>query len=205
MEVKMKEVKGQKGFTLIELAIVVVIIGIILGAVFKGQDLIESARHDKLAAEIRQWENLTWVYMDRRGMFPGDANRDGTIGDSSVQADFAASGLTYAPTTNTISLGGTTFHLFLGNHGVRRNAVVVCLTHNCAGAGSTFAAIADLEYARSFDLAIDGAESGTAGRVRSVNVVASANSATWLATVTAGFTAWTSSTVAILYFFDRLP
>ncbi len=56
-----------KGFTLIELAIVLVIIGIILGAVMKGQDLIENARHKKFANNVKQFEVLTWGFMDRKG------------------------------------------------------------------------------------------------------------------------------------------
>ena len=36
--------KGQQGFTLIEIAIVLVIIGLLLGGVLKGQELITGAR-----------------------------------------------------------------------------------------------------------------------------------------------------------------
>ena len=36
--------KGQSGFTLVEIAIVLVIIGLLLGGVLKGQELIENGR-----------------------------------------------------------------------------------------------------------------------------------------------------------------
>ncbi|MES0328532.1 MAG: prepilin-type N-terminal cleavage/methylation domain-containing protein, partial [Gammaproteobacteria bacterium] len=39
-----KQLNGQKGFTLIEIAIVLVIIGLLLGGVLKGQELINTAR-----------------------------------------------------------------------------------------------------------------------------------------------------------------
>ncbi len=44
----MNLIRNQKGFTLVELAIVLVIIGLILGAVLKGQDLINNARMKRL-------------------------------------------------------------------------------------------------------------------------------------------------------------
>ncbi|OYY22119.1 MAG: prepilin-type cleavage/methylation domain-containing protein, partial [Thiotrichales bacterium 35-46-9] len=36
--------KQQKGFTLVEMAIVLVIIGLLLGGVLKGQELIDNSR-----------------------------------------------------------------------------------------------------------------------------------------------------------------
>ena len=40
--------KNNKGFTLIEMAIVLIIIGIIIGAVVKGKDIIKSGEQKKL-------------------------------------------------------------------------------------------------------------------------------------------------------------
>ncbi|MBF0558686.1 MAG: prepilin-type N-terminal cleavage/methylation domain-containing protein, partial [Nitrospirae bacterium] len=70
----MEKFKNQKGFTLIELSIVLVIIGIILGAVLKGQDLIDNAKAKKVANLINQWQVPMMTYYDRKGMFPGDTN-----------------------------------------------------------------------------------------------------------------------------------
>ena len=86
---KMKE---QKGFTLIELAIVLVIIGIIIGAVLKGQDLIESARIKRFDNSVREWETAVWTYVDRRGSFPGDSDNDGIIGNTESGAGSSAGG-----------------------------------------------------------------------------------------------------------------
>ena len=43
----------QKGFTLVEIAIVLVIIGLLLGGVMKGQALINSAKTRSLASKIQ--------------------------------------------------------------------------------------------------------------------------------------------------------
>ncbi|MFM6979393.1 MAG: prepilin-type N-terminal cleavage/methylation domain-containing protein [Methylophilaceae bacterium] len=45
--------RHQSGFTLIELAIVLVIIGLLLGGVLKGQELISSAKVKNLANDFR--------------------------------------------------------------------------------------------------------------------------------------------------------
>jgi len=48
---------GNKGFTLIEMAIVLIIIGIIIGAVVKGKDIIKSAEQKKLYTKyVRTWQ-----------------------------------------------------------------------------------------------------------------------------------------------------
>ncbi|WP_182075354.1 type II secretion system protein [Deefgea sp. CFH1-16] len=44
--------KKKRGFTLVEMAIVLVIIGLILGAAFKGKDLIDSAKVKNMAAQV---------------------------------------------------------------------------------------------------------------------------------------------------------
>ena len=45
--------KKNRGFTLIEIAIVLVIIGLLLGGVLKGQELINSAKVKNLATDFR--------------------------------------------------------------------------------------------------------------------------------------------------------
>jgi prepilin-type N-terminal cleavage/methylation domain-containing protein len=72
---------SKAGFTLVELAIVLVIIGIILGAVLKGQELINNAKVKKLQTQyVNGLDAFMAAYMDRRGRLPGDCNRDGLIG-----------------------------------------------------------------------------------------------------------------------------
>ncbi len=62
----------QSGFTLIELAIVLVIIGLLLGGVLKGQELINSAKVKNLASDFRNVPVYIYGYQDKFKAMPGD-------------------------------------------------------------------------------------------------------------------------------------
>lgn len=62
----------QHGFTLIEIAIVLVIVGLLLLGVFKGQDLIASAKVKNLINDFRSTATLVHSYQDRFRRVPGD-------------------------------------------------------------------------------------------------------------------------------------
>jgi prepilin-type N-terminal cleavage/methylation domain-containing protein len=62
----------QKGFTLVELAIVMVIIGLIIGVVFKGKSLIDDAKRRKLLNELDGISAAYFTYYDRYDAVPGD-------------------------------------------------------------------------------------------------------------------------------------
>lgn len=64
--------KKQTGFTLIELAIVLVIIGLLLGGVLRGQELINSAKVKNLAADFRNIPVYVYGYQDKFKAMPGD-------------------------------------------------------------------------------------------------------------------------------------
>lgn len=64
--------KQQKGFTLVEMAIVLVIIGLLLGGVLKGQELIESSRIKNAANDINGVIAAYNGYVDRFRAVPGD-------------------------------------------------------------------------------------------------------------------------------------
>lgn len=64
--------KTQTGFTLIELAIVLVIIGLLLGGVLKGQELINSAKVKNLAADFKNVQVYMYGYQDKYRAQPGD-------------------------------------------------------------------------------------------------------------------------------------
>jgi prepilin-type N-terminal cleavage/methylation domain-containing protein len=62
----------QTGFTLIELAIVLVIIGLLLGGVLRGQELINSARVKSLTRDFQNIQVYLYTYQDRFKAIPGD-------------------------------------------------------------------------------------------------------------------------------------
>lgn len=62
----------QSGFTLIEIAIVLVIIGLLLGGVLKGQELINSAKVKNLAGEFKNTSVFIYSYQDKFRALPGD-------------------------------------------------------------------------------------------------------------------------------------
>ncbi|ROQ90660.1 prepilin-type N-terminal cleavage/methylation domain-containing protein [Desulfosoma caldarium] len=67
----------QRGFTIVELAIVLVIIGIILGAVLKGRELITNAKAHTLYNQYREIVGAIYTYYDRYGWYPGDDPKAG--------------------------------------------------------------------------------------------------------------------------------
>jgi prepilin-type N-terminal cleavage/methylation domain-containing protein len=64
--------RNQSGFTLIEIAIVLVIIGLLLGGVLKGQELINSARVKNLATDFKNVPVFIYGYQDKFKALPGD-------------------------------------------------------------------------------------------------------------------------------------
>src|SRR5688572_1656622 len=64
--------KPQAGFTLIEIAIVLVIIGLLLGGVLKGQELITAARVRNLISNQDGVKAAYFGFLDRFRALPGD-------------------------------------------------------------------------------------------------------------------------------------
>jgi len=61
-----------QGFTLVEIAVVLVIIGLLLGGVLKGQELINSAKVKNVIGEFRNVSTYVFGYQDRFRAMPGD-------------------------------------------------------------------------------------------------------------------------------------
>jgi len=102
----MRIARNNRGFTLIEMAIVLIIIGIILGAVVKGKDLIRSGEQKKVYSKfVNAWRTCYLNYYDRTGKILGDTTGDNLADEPSdytanVINKLKETGLT-PPTTNT--------------------------------------------------------------------------------------------------------
>src|ERR1017187_10157050 len=63
-----------RGFTLIELSIVLVIIGLIVGGVLVGQDLIRAAEVRATISQIEKYQTAVNTFRDKYTALPGDMN-----------------------------------------------------------------------------------------------------------------------------------
>lgn len=89
------KMKKQTGFTLIELAIVLVIIGLLLGGVLKGQELINSAKVKNMATDFKNVQVYLYGYQDKYKAIPGDdASVTGAAGGRFGTDATAATGTT---------------------------------------------------------------------------------------------------------------
>ncbi|HMV62213.1 MAG TPA: prepilin-type N-terminal cleavage/methylation domain-containing protein [Rhodocyclaceae bacterium] len=91
----------QRGFTLVEIAVVLVIIGLLLGGVLKGQELINSAKVKSLINDFRNVATFAYAYQDRFRALPGDdagaashlsggvkASTGGTAGNGRIEGNW---------------------------------------------------------------------------------------------------------------------
>lgn len=211
--------RREKGFTLVELAIVLVIIGIILGAVLKGQSLIQNAKAKRLQNDIRGLEALIWTFYDRYGKLPGDCDGNGYFNSyinwglnnsptpsgfctgTSIDADYPWNDLKWAELlpkeANNTDLARHVFNnqvrmgmAYGGAVGTWVNAIIVYSIPCFA--------------AKSIDVSIDGTLHSGRGRIRRyVGGYSYYNSATddWGSACSSG----ENTPVSIVYLFDRTP
>ena len=87
--------RRQHGFTLVEIAIVLVMIGLLLGGILKGRELINGARVRNLADMNAGIQAAYYGFMDRYRQVPGDmtaAAAASIIGDAAITAGGNANG-----------------------------------------------------------------------------------------------------------------
>ena len=110
--------KGQQGFTLIEIAIVLVIIGLLLGGVLKGQELIHNARVRNIIAQQDGIKAAFFGFQDRYRGIPGD------YGSTDATANIPGAGTSSSP-----SCGGN------ANSLIDTNAESACAWYQLSKAG----------------------------------------------------------------------
>ncbi len=84
-----------KGFTLVELSIVIVIIGLIIGGVFKGSELLKNSELKAFVSEVNEYKAAVTTFKDIYKYLPGDmvgattywASAADGDGDSTIDAE----------------------------------------------------------------------------------------------------------------------
>lgn len=82
----------QKGFTLVELAIVMIIIGLLIGGILKGQQLIYNSRIKSVVTQLQGVQTAQNIFRDTYKALPGDLNRATQRLTNCTAANFCVNG-----------------------------------------------------------------------------------------------------------------
>lgn len=189
--------RKEAGFTLIEMAIVLVIIGLIIGAVLKGQDLIQNARAKKFVNFVRAAEIAQWTWLDRKGYFNGDEDHEGLITNATISWD----GMVNVPDNSTV-LGSYSYSLFYGyenstDSGNPKNIIMITPT-----SADTFTED-EFVFLDSLDTAIDGSSDASEGRVVGLTSDAPTTNGQLTSVTLTGNDDYTTDVTTVIYYFDK--
>lgn len=169
-----QRVHDNRGFTLIEMAIVLIIIGIIIGAVVKGKDIVRSAQQKKLYSEfVREWQIAFNNYYDRTGWILADSNDPNNAGvrnghcnagasNANIDSQLQAVGLT---PPNVGSTGVTLQRTYTDSNGVQQT-LILAFAYSASWGNHIRIRNMPNDLGLAIDRLVDGSADGTAGDVR---------------------------------------
>ena len=139
--------QASRGFTLIEMSIVLVIIGLIVGGILKGQEIVNAAREKQVITQLNAVRTAQNTYIDRHGLYPGDDTRGNFVafaaangnGDGFVGAAIAATPAATITALTTLSLDptkeeGSYFITLLGEQLINNAVLPLATTAIASGA-----------------------------------------------------------------------
>jgi prepilin-type N-terminal cleavage/methylation domain-containing protein len=153
--------RKQTGFTLIEIAIVLVIIGLLLGGVLKGQELITSARVRNLISQQDGVKAAYFGFLDRFRSLPGDYSLAST---NIACTPACTNGNGNGQITTALVGGGIDEHIAVWEHLSRAGFVNGSYTY--AAVPETPTSAPANPYVRYIQLIYDNAYGAGAGSVR---------------------------------------
>lgn len=96
----------RRGFTILELAIVILIIGLLVGGAFTAQSLIATANLQKVVAEYTMYNKAFYEFQEKYQALPGDMNNAQTIwGSLDVMTCVGGTAVTTLPVTTSTCNG----------------------------------------------------------------------------------------------------
>lgn len=93
MKLNSKNLRKQRGFTLVEMSVTMAAAGLLFAAVTTGQELVDQSKAQKLINDVKTVEAQLQQYAQLKGRLPGDCNADGVI-------DYAADATARGDATN---------------------------------------------------------------------------------------------------------
>ena len=85
-------ISSDKGFTLVEIAIVMIIIGLLIGGTFGGLKLVENMQINRTVQDLKAIESAALTFKDTYGRLPGDIRNPATRLPSCTDAPCATGG-----------------------------------------------------------------------------------------------------------------
>ncbi|MGH1456862.1 MAG: type II secretion system protein [Alphaproteobacteria bacterium] len=98
--------RSEQGFTLVELAVVMIIIGLLVGGILKGQEMIANAQVTSTVAQLKAIDAATGTFRDVFDAFPGDMLAANTrLPNCGAAACVAGNGNNQLATTSLVGTG----------------------------------------------------------------------------------------------------
>jgi prepilin-type N-terminal cleavage/methylation domain-containing protein len=192
MNISYHKFRLQRGFTIVEISIVLVIVGLILGGVLNARSVIRKGQTKDIIKAVNELSTAAQQFKDRYGMWPGDfnnatasiagmacANGDGnlqiqTLAETSCASEMLIrSGMLRGTAGNPIMVRGSTTLSVTASTAALTGIAAGRLPGNAANAGTVVVRVQniDCDIALQIDRATDDGNVDT-GNFRTGNVCA---------------------------------